>query len=72
MSYRLQDCEYRYLDTPNAWGRALVVIGQVPEALKNDPSFDDLIFWYAGTEEEFEKLFLKENGEDFYLVKENN
>lgn len=71
-SYRLQECEYRFHDTPNTYGRAFIAIGHVPEALKNNENWDTNIFFYADTEEEFEKLFLKENSEDFYLIKEGN
>jgi len=71
-SYRLQDCEYRFYDTPDTYGRALICIGQAPEELKNNPSFDEQVFYYADTEKQFEELFTKESKEDFYLIKEDN
>lgn len=70
--YRIQECEYRFYDTPNTYGRAFIAIGAVPQELRENEKFDEGIFYYADTEEDFERLFVKDNWIDFYLIKEDN
>lgn len=68
--YRLESHTYVFHDTPNSVGRATIAIGSVPQELKEDDKFDEQVFYYCDTEEQFQNLFDKNNNSEFYLVKE--
>ena len=40
------------------------------EELCNDDAFDQRIWFYFGDEEEFQSYFSKDNGDDWFIVKE--
>lgn len=69
MSYDIRSFEYRFYDTPDTYGVARIAIGDVPEELKENPAFDENIFYYCANEEELDMLFDKSNNLDFYLIK---
>jgi hypothetical protein len=71
-TYRLEYGDFIFHDTPNTIGKAIIAVGNVPEYLKNRPEFDDSIFYYCDTEEEYASLFDKSNNGEFYLLKESN
>jgi len=40
------------------------------EQLCNDDAFDQRVWFYFGDEEEFQSYFSKDNGDDWFIVKE--
>jgi hypothetical protein len=71
-TFEIRRAAFKFHDTPNSIGVARIAIGFVPVELQNDPSFDEDIFYYCASEDEFARLFNEDNSEDFYLIKEDN
>lgn len=71
MTYEIKEVSYTWHDRPDVIGYGRIAIGNVPEDLINDPDFDDHIFYYCATEEEYASLFDEHTQEDFYLIKES-
>jgi hypothetical protein len=70
-TFEIHRAAFKFHDTTDRIGVANFAIGCVPEDLINDPGFDDDIFYYCATEEEYANLFNESNSEDFYLIKED-
>lgn len=71
-TFEIRSVEFRFHDTPDTIGYGRIVVGNVPEDLVNDPSFDDDVFYYCATEEEYANLFEQDNNAEFYLIEEDN
>ena len=72
MTYEIRNVDFRFHDTPDTISCGRIVVGGVPEDLLNDPSFDDTIFYYCATEEEYANLFEQDNNAEFYLIGDND
>ena len=72
LGFEIRSVAFKFHDTPNSIGSGRIVVGNVPEELLEDPGFDDDIFYYCATEEEYANLFEQDNNAEFYLIEEDN
>jgi hypothetical protein len=71
-TFEIRRVNFRFHDTPGTIGSGRIVVGNPPEELINDPGFDDNVFYYCATEEEYANLFEQDNNAEFYLIGEDD
>lgn len=69
--WRLEKRDFMLIDTPSVTGTGFIAIGDVPEYLRNTPEFDETVFYYCETEQEFDRLFGVEGNGEFRLFSES-
>lgn len=67
-TYELREIAYYWNDEPDVLHHATIAVGEVPEELMDDSSFDDGIFYYVDNEAELLELANTNNGGDFTIV----
>lgn len=67
-TYELREITYYWNDEPDTLLGATIAVGEVSDELKDDPSFDDNVFFYVDNEAELQALTNTNNGEDFTIV----
>jgi hypothetical protein len=69
--YRLVNAEWTWKNGAGS-GSGLIAVGSVPQELKDDPAFDERVFYYAFNDEELAELFFMGNGQDFIVDRLEN